>query len=117
MEAVGGNRPERGRLSHVGAQQLCEFRPQPVEVGIARGIAERENRERNCRRGLTRLRRRAVGEPAADYQPYNQQQRQRGSDAETRKTEHGATSYRLEQGGGESPPSHALRLEDVCYLT
>src|SRR5439155_20296296 len=40
VDAVGGDRPQRGRLAHVCPQHLGEGGAKPVERRIARGIAE-----------------------------------------------------------------------------
>src|SRR5947208_6016330 len=51
VDAVGGNRPQRGRLAHVRPQHFGKSGAKPVERRIARSIAEGQDRQRNHRRG------------------------------------------------------------------
>ena len=65
-DSAGGNCLEVSRLSYVRVQHLCQTRPQPVERGVARSIAERQDRKRDGGRGGPRL-----GDRPEDFSPEN----------------------------------------------
>ena len=49
VEAIGGNRSKVSRLSDIRPDHFCQARAHPVDGGVARRIAEWQDRQRHCR--------------------------------------------------------------------
>ena len=112
-EALGGNRLERRRLSHIRAQQLREFRPQPVQPRVAGSIAKRQDGERGGGRAGLRLGRRPEDLLSENDAEEEQQQGEAGRNPFGGEFLHGPKAGQALQQSSSRPALRLQVLHDV----